>query len=100
MLHRLPLGLVAFAVSFTGPLSRLINPKWLILSGQALMIVATVMLAFADGPDKYWPLIFPAFSIGSAGAMLSFTHTKSANFYLSMNAVYTDISVIFQHCHL
>lgn len=76
-IHRIPLGVLAFAMSFTGPLSRLINPKWIILSGQLLMIIGTVLLAFADTASKYWTLVFPAFVIGSSGAMLTYTHTKS-----------------------
>ena len=68
--------MLAFAMSFTGPLSRVINSKWIILFGEALCIIATVLFAFADGPERYWPYIFPAFVLGSAGAMLSYTHTK------------------------
>lgn len=69
--------MLAFALSFTGPLSRVINPKWIILTGQSLMIIGTILLAFADTADKYWPFVFPAFVLGSAGAMLTYTHTKS-----------------------
>lgn len=74
--YRIPIGVLAFAMSFTGPLSRRISPKWIILFGQGILIVATILLAFADGPDKYWPFVFPAFILGSAGAMLTYTHTK------------------------
>lgn len=78
--HMLPIGVLAFAVSFTGGLSRRIQPKWLILGGQILVVIATVLLAFADGEDKYWPFVFPAFCIGTTGAMFAYTHTNIAIF--------------------
>jgi MFS family permease len=67
---------MAFIISFTGPLSRIIHPKWIIVAGQLLVTIATLLLVFADAPDKYWSLVFPAFAIGSSGAMLCYTHTK------------------------
>lgn len=73
---RLPIGVLAFAISFTGSLSRFINSKWIILTGEGMCIIATILFAFADSPDKYWPYIFPAFVLGSGGAMLAYTHTK------------------------
>lgn len=79
---RLPIGVVAFAMSFTGAMSRVINPKWIIITGQLLVIIATLLLVFADGVDKYWSFVFPAFTIGSAGAMLCYTHTKYVTFVL------------------
>jgi nitrate/nitrite transporter NarK len=69
----LPIGVLAFGVSFSGPLSARISPKFLILGGQALVLVATVLLAFADAPHKYWPFAFPAFCLGTMGAMLAYT---------------------------
>ncbi|KDQ57949.1 hypothetical protein JAAARDRAFT_193433 [Jaapia argillacea MUCL 33604] len=79
-IHMIPIGVMAFAMSFTGPLSRVISPKWLILTGQGLMMIACVLLALADTPDKYWPMVFPAFVLGSTGAMLTFTHNNIAIF--------------------
>jgi len=78
--HMLPIGAMAFAMSFTGALSRVINPKWIIITGQLLVMIATLLLVFADGPDRYWSFVFPAFTIGSAGAMLCYTHTNIAIF--------------------
>ena len=76
MVRRIPIGVLAFAMSFTGSLSRVINPKWIILFAEGMCIIATVLLAFADRPERYWSFIFPAFVLGSAGAMLTYTHTK------------------------
>ena len=68
--------MTAFAISFTGPLSRKINPKWLILIGEIGVIIGTILLPFASSKDRYWPLVFPGFAIGSGGAMLAFVHSK------------------------
>ena len=71
------MGVTAFAMSLTGALSRVFSPKWIIISGFSMMTMSTVLLAVGGGrPENYWPYIFPAFSVGSAGAMLVYTHTK------------------------
>ncbi|KIJ07997.1 hypothetical protein PAXINDRAFT_173133, partial [Paxillus involutus ATCC 200175] len=76
-IHMLPIGVMAFAMSFTGSLSRVFSPKWLILTGLSFLVIATTLLAFGGGrPDQYWPFVFPAFMLGSGGAMLTYTHTK------------------------
>jgi hypothetical protein len=71
-----PIGVVAFAVSWTGGLSRRIDPKWLIAFGMINMLVATVLFQYCDSPAAYWPYAFPAFILGSGGAMATYTHTK------------------------
>ena len=68
--------MLAFATSFSGPLSTRFSPKYVLLAAQGLLVVATILLGLADSPDKYWSYVFPAFMIGSTGAILSYTHTK------------------------
>lgn len=64
-------------MSLTGPLSKVISPKWLILTGLSMAAVSTALVAVSDGrQENYWPYIFPAFCLGSAGTMLTYTHTK------------------------
>jgi hypothetical protein len=64
-------------MSFTGPLSRIFSPKWIILTGLFLCMTATLLLALGGGePENYWTYVFPAFSLGSAGIMITFTHSK------------------------
>ncbi|KIJ13611.1 hypothetical protein PAXINDRAFT_44947, partial [Paxillus involutus ATCC 200175] len=76
-IHMLPIGVMAFAMSFTGSLSRVFSPKWLILTGLSMLVVATTLLALGGGqPDQYWSYVFPAFALGSGGAMLTYTHTN------------------------
>ena len=81
------MGAMAFVASFTGPLSRVIDPKWMIITGQVLVMIATILLAFADRPDRYWAFVFPGFVIGSTGAMLCYTHTKSVTLILRLRCV-------------
>ncbi|KAH9939655.1 MFS general substrate transporter [Epithele typhae] len=94
-IHMIPLGVLAFAMSFTGALSRLVSPKYIILAGEALCLAATALLVFADRPARYWPLIFPAFVAGSAGAMLTYTHTNIALFRASPPRMAGTVGAIF-----
>ncbi|TFY56515.1 hypothetical protein EVJ58_g7592, partial [Rhodofomes roseus] len=94
-IHMIPIGVLAFSMSFTGPLARKINPKWIILFGESMLVVATILLAFADGPDKYWPFVFPAFVLGSGGAMLAYTHTNIAIFRTSPSSMAGTVGAIF-----
>ncbi|KAI0366484.1 MFS general substrate transporter [Pilatotrama ljubarskyi] len=93
--HMLPIGVLAFAMSFTGSLSRVINPKWIILFGEGMCIIATVLLALADAPSRYWSFIFPAFILGSGGAMLTYTHTNIAIFRTSPASMAGTVGAIF-----
>ncbi|OBZ65921.1 hypothetical protein A0H81_14087 [Grifola frondosa] len=78
--HMIPIGVAALLASFAGPLSRFFSTKLLILFGHILMIVATILLALGDGPDKYWPFVFPGLVLGSAGAMITYSHSSIAIF--------------------
>ena len=75
-LRMIPIGVLAFAASFSGPLSNRISPKYVLLFAQGILVIATVLLATADSPSKYFSHVLPAFILGSGGAMLSYTHTK------------------------
>ncbi|KAA1467133.1 MFS general substrate transporter [Dentipellis sp. KUC8613] len=94
-IHLIPSSVAAFFASFTGPLSRHISPKWLILLGQLLIIAASLLLAFADGADKYWRLDFPGFALGSAGAQLIYTHTNVAIFRTTPPSMAGTVGAIY-----
>ncbi|KAI6042099.1 major facilitator superfamily domain-containing protein [Pisolithus marmoratus] len=80
-IHMFPVGITAFAIGFSGGLARGISPKLITLVGLIMLAVATSTLALVGGEaDQYWPAVFPALLIGSAGAMLTFTHTNLAIF--------------------
>lgn len=69
--------MAAFMVNFTGPLFRTSSPKRIILTGLSMVAIATVLIAVGGRrPENYWLYIFPAFSLGSAGTMLTYSHTK------------------------
>ena len=87
--------MLSFTIIFTVPLSRLISSKWLILICEGACSAATLLLSFADRPARYWPLIFPAFVLGSAGAMLTYTHTNIAIFRASPVAMAGTVGAIF-----
>ncbi|KAG2132735.1 major facilitator superfamily domain-containing protein [Suillus bovinus] len=94
--HMFPIGVVAFVMSFTGSLSRIVSPKWIILTGLSFCMVATVLLALGGGkPHDYWPYIFPAFAVGSAGAMLTYTHTNIAIFQAAPPSMAGTVGAIF-----
>ncbi|KAG2155332.1 major facilitator superfamily [Suillus bovinus] len=96
LLTRLPMGVISFMMSFTGSLSRIFSPKWIILTGLSFCMVSTVLLALGGGsPRDYWQYIFPAFTIGSAGAMLTYTHTNIAIFQAAPSSMAGTVGAIF-----
>ena len=53
------------------------SPKWIILTGLSMVAIATALVAVGGRrPEDYWPYIVPAFTLGSAGTMLTYSHTK------------------------
>ncbi|THH08639.1 hypothetical protein EW145_g2573 [Phellinidium pouzarii] len=93
--HQLPLSIAALAMAFTGPLSRIIIPKWFIFGGLCLSIISTTLLAFASTPETYWPFVFPAFVIGSAGMQLTYTHANIAMFRSTPSRMAGTVGAIF-----
>ncbi|KAG2362469.1 major facilitator superfamily domain-containing protein [Suillus spraguei] len=94
--HMLPLGIVAFAASCTGSLSRIYSPKWIILTGLSLCMVATLLLALGGGKARnYWPFVFPAFVLGSAGVMVAFSHTNIAIFQAAPSSMSSTVGAMF-----
>ncbi|KZP31546.1 MFS general substrate transporter [Athelia psychrophila] len=93
--HMIPLSALSFLVSMTGGFSRLISPKWIILAGQALSIIACVLLSFGSGPEKYWQFVLPGFLLGSAGNQLVYTQTNIAIFKATPPAMAGTIGAMF-----
>ncbi|KAF8833506.1 hypothetical protein BDN67DRAFT_976562, partial [Paxillus ammoniavirescens] len=95
-IHMFPIGVTAFSASFAGSLSRVFSPKWLILTGLSFLVVATTLLVFGGGrPDQYWPFVFPAFVLGSAGTMLTYTHTNIAILQTAPASMSGTVGAIF-----
>ncbi|KAF9517779.1 hypothetical protein BS47DRAFT_1338969 [Hydnum rufescens UP504] len=79
--HMLPAG--TFSILVAGIASKLVeyvNPKWTILGGLTLDIIATFLLPFANSRERYWSYIFPAFAIGTMGNMIVYTNANIAIF--------------------
>lgn len=94
--HMLPVGMIAFTTSFSGGLARVINPKWITLLGLSMLALATTVLALAGGEaDQYWPFVFPAFLLGSAGAMLTFIHTNLSIFQTAPVSMSGTVGAMF-----
>ncbi|KAG1812501.1 major facilitator superfamily domain-containing protein [Suillus subaureus] len=95
--HMLPIGITAFVFSFTNRIKGLsgMSAKWPILCGALMMMSALVLFAFADRPDKYWPLVFPGFIIGSAGAMLANISANIAIFRATPPSMAGTVGAIF-----
>ncbi|KAG2131382.1 major facilitator superfamily domain-containing protein [Suillus clintonianus] len=94
--HMLPIAFFAFVASFTGSLSRIFSPKWIILTGLSLSMAGTILLAVGGGrPENYWPYVFPGFALGSVGAMLTYTHTNIAIFQAVPSSMAGTVGAIF-----
>lgn len=60
-----------------GRIAAIGRPKLLIMTGLILAFLATILLPFsARLHDRYWPLVFPAFIVGSAGTAVVFVLAK------------------------
>ncbi|KAI0791390.1 MFS general substrate transporter [Abortiporus biennis] len=94
-LRMIPMGVFAFAVSFSGGLARIISPKWILMFAQVLLMVSTILEVFADSPHKYWSFIFPAFILGTSGAMFTYTHAYIAIFRATPSSMAGTVGAIF-----
>ncbi|KAB5592438.1 MFS general substrate transporter [Ceratobasidium theobromae] len=74
----LPLGIVAGPIMINGGrIARIGQPKWMILGGLTFALIATILLPFSDRlHERYWPLVFPALVIGTAGTSVVFVLTN------------------------
>lgn len=60
----------------TGPLQNKISPKWIILFGEILVFIGTILFPFCGRQGHYWSRVFPGLLIGSSGMMLVYVHSK------------------------
>ncbi|CAE6414164.1 unnamed protein product [Rhizoctonia solani] len=93
----LPLGVVAGPIMVSaGRISAIDRPKPLILGGLVLAFIATIMLPFsAHFSDRYWPLVFPAFIIGSGGTAVAFLLTNISIFQTTPPAYAGTVGAVF-----
>lgn len=94
-LHMLPIGIVAFSISFSGPIARVVSPKWILLFAEVVVAIATILLHFADRPSRYWSYVVPAFILGSGGCMLIYTHAYIAIYRTTPSSMAGTVGAIF-----
>ncbi|KLO16515.1 MFS general substrate transporter [Schizopora paradoxa] len=78
--HVLPAGIAGLFMAGTGPLQNKISPKWIILFGETMVFIGTILFPFSAQKDHYWSRVFPGFVIGSSGMMLVYVHSNIAIF--------------------
>jgi MFS family permease len=95
-LHFLPMGIFAWLISnVTGRLPSWFAHKYILIAGLFLTVVATILLPFADAPSTYWPLVFPAFTLGTMGAMIVFANSSIAIFSYTPPHVAGTVGAVF-----
>ncbi|GJE93571.1 MFS general substrate transporter [Phanerochaete sordida] len=94
-LRMVPIGVLAFVASLSGPLSNRVSPKYVLLAAQALVLAATVLLATANAPHKYFSHVLPAFILGAAGVLAWYTHTNIAIFRAAPAHMAGTVGAIF-----
>ena len=94
--HFLPMGIFAWFISnFTGRFPNWFAHKYILLGGLFLAMVATILLPFADAPSTYWPLVFPAFMLGTMGSMILFANSSIAIFHYTPPHVAGTVGAVF-----
>ncbi|KAJ8592754.1 MFS general substrate transporter [Rhizopogon salebrosus TDB-379] len=95
-IHLFPIGVLALAASFSGPLSRTFSPKWIILTGLSLCMVATVLVAIGGAkPEDYWPYVFPALVMGTVGLMTAYIQATISIFRAAPASMAGTVGAIF-----
>ncbi|TFK61364.1 MFS general substrate transporter [Pluteus cervinus] len=95
-LHFLPIGLFVFpTMGIVGGFQQKVKPNLLLLGALILMFIGTILLPFADRPSRYFPLVFPAFCIGTAGTIITFTTVNIALFAVTPPHLAGTVGAIF-----
>ncbi|KIJ22953.1 hypothetical protein M422DRAFT_217711 [Sphaerobolus stellatus SS14] len=94
--HFLPLGLASFPVmGLASVLQQKFSLKWVILLGEVLVLIGTVLFPFADTKPHFWRFAFPGFFIGTAGMTIVFATTNIALFAITPPEVSGIVGAIF-----
>ncbi|CCM02246.1 uncharacterized protein FIBRA_04327 [Fibroporia radiculosa] len=95
-LHFLPIALGIFpAVPVAATLQSKMRLKWVLLIGFVLITAGTILLPFANSKEHYWPLAFPGFLIGTAGAAMLYATLNIAVLAITPPAVSGIVSAVF-----
>ncbi|KZT34692.1 MFS general substrate transporter [Sistotremastrum suecicum HHB10207 ss-3] len=95
-IHFLPIGMVALpAMPFAGNISRYFGLKRTILFGLILTLISTGLQTLGSNKSHYWPIIFPAFIIGTFGTTLAYANTSIAMFHNTPARMAGTVGAIF-----
>ncbi|KAF8308262.1 MFS general substrate transporter, partial [Clavulina sp. PMI_390] len=79
--HFLPTGICSMAIAnFVPTLVRVASPKWAVMIGLGMELAASVLLPFADTPQRYYSFLIPAMIIGTIGTTIVFSGSNIALF--------------------
>ncbi|KIJ58604.1 hypothetical protein HYDPIDRAFT_34023 [Hydnomerulius pinastri MD-312] len=94
--HFLPIGICAFPfMALSGVLQQKLATKYILLIGLTLMLGGTIFLPFANSAERYWPIAFPGFILGTAGTTLVFATTNIAIFAVTPPRVAGTVGAVF-----
>lgn len=71
------------------------STKRILLFASLLVIPATILLPFAGGRHRYWPIVFPALTIGTFGTTLLFNIAYIAMFKYTPPSMAGTVGAIF-----
>ncbi|CAE6413017.1 unnamed protein product [Rhizoctonia solani] len=93
----LPLGIFSAPIMINAArIARIGQPKWMILGGLTATFIATILLPFSDRlQDRYWPLDFPAFIIGTLGTSVVYVITNINIFRTTPSRYAGTVGAIF-----
>src|ERR1700761_9780219 len=69
--------------------------KPLLLCAGFALLIASLLLPFASRPDRYWPIVFPAFVLGTSGSAAFFAHANIAIYLETPPVLAGTIGAIF-----
>ncbi|KAF9022024.1 MFS general substrate transporter [Rhodocollybia butyracea] len=79
--HFLPLGLIGVpATVIATMMQQRMSLKWVMVVGNSLAIIGSLLLPFAKQRQHYWTLVLPGFIIGSGGIAMTYVTANAAIF--------------------
>ncbi|KZT12694.1 major facilitator superfamily MFS-1 [Laetiporus sulphureus 93-53] len=94
--HFLPIALGIFpTLPISAGLQSKLRLKWVIAIGFFLITAGTLLLPFAGTKERYWPLVFPGFLLGTAGAALIYATTNIALLAVTPSSVSGIVAAVF-----
>jgi MFS family permease len=84
-----------FTMIVTAQLQSRFRLKHLMLFGSFLTIIGSILLPFGSKASRYWPIVFPAFSVGTIGTTILFVNANIAIFKFTPPSMAGTVGAIF-----